>query len=87
MYNGWKNRITWQIWVHISNTEIEHTRWKERIEMVEAPQLAGYMGSFYLIEVGNQFEEPDDHLWIVLMEFAIEQVDWLSIAKRLTEED
>ena len=91
-YNGWNNRMTWQVKLWIDNDEGSQSYWLSAARYADIRH--GEMATYMLSQRLRDEHTEDAYLYLKvsggwvsdLLQSALDQVDWYEIAQSLMEE-
>ena len=89
-YNGWKNKMSWIVWVLISNNENAYNRIIELLEgsnHTEHVDDCALLMGFYNEEIDLQLIDKSlaMNLFVPMLRESLHLVDWSTIVRRLNE--
>lgn len=96
-YQGWKSRETWQLALHIDNTQGAAQHWQDQIEELRAEHAGeGFDMTMVLADrLEYWYDDIDGHevlrvsgtpVFRDLLQCALDRIDWMEISAHLLAE-
>lgn len=82
MHNGFKNKATWLVSLHLNNTEVSATYWSNAARGEFVDNLADRLKNAFQ---NNALAEVVSPIFIDLLQSTLADVDWMTIAQHFVD--